>query len=328
MFIAIVGAGMAGLSAAEALTASGHKVRVFDKGRGPGGRMSTRRAETSIGQVRFDHGAPSFIAETPAFAAVIEAWIAKGVAAKWTPRHVEISETGQTKARTPSPKIVGVPGMNGIIRAMAEPHSVEWGRRVSGFSRMHELWTLMFEDGSTETGFDAVIIATPIEQARDLHEAAGLGAASGFAPHVKSKAVWALMLAFDRPVGVNWELSSFTSGPLGWLARNASKPERGEAETWVAHASDAWSLTNLERDKDDIATDLAAAAVRALGGVEPIYKAAHRWRYSQLEQASDVGSLWYEAQNIGFCGDWCLGPNIEDAWQSGRDISVMIGTSQ
>ena len=328
MLIAIVGAGMAGLSAAEALTDLGHKVRVFDKGRGPGGRMSTRRVETSIGQVRFDHGAPSFVAETPSFAAATEAWLAKGVAAKWTPRRVAISQTGQIETKTSSPKIVGVPGMNGIIRAMAAPHNVEWERRVNGFDREQDLWSLTFEDGSKETGFGAVIIATPIEQARDLNEAAGLGGASNFAPHVKSKAVWALMLAFDHPVGVDWESCTFASGPLGWLARNASKPERGEAETWVAHASDAWSLANLERDKDDVASDLAAAAVRVLVGAKPIYKAAHRWRYSQLEQSSDIGSLWYEAQSIGFCGDWCLGPNIEDAWQSGRDISVKIGISQ
>ncbi|MEL6486923.1 MAG: FAD-dependent oxidoreductase, partial [Pseudomonadota bacterium] len=35
--IAIIGAGMAGLACASALTAAGHKVQVFDKGRGPGG---------------------------------------------------------------------------------------------------------------------------------------------------------------------------------------------------------------------------------------------------------------------------------------------------
>ena len=37
MTIAIVGAGMAGLSAAETLSAQGRSVRLFDKGRGAGG---------------------------------------------------------------------------------------------------------------------------------------------------------------------------------------------------------------------------------------------------------------------------------------------------
>lgn len=43
MRIGIVGAGMAGLACAEKLEKCGHMVFVLDKGRGPGGRMSTDR---------------------------------------------------------------------------------------------------------------------------------------------------------------------------------------------------------------------------------------------------------------------------------------------
>ncbi|MEK9973306.1 MAG: FAD-dependent oxidoreductase [Deltaproteobacteria bacterium] len=41
--IAIVGAGISGLMAATYLAEKGKKSVLFDKGRGPGGRMSTRR---------------------------------------------------------------------------------------------------------------------------------------------------------------------------------------------------------------------------------------------------------------------------------------------
>ena len=54
MRIAIVGAGVAGLTGALALRDAGCEVVVFDKGRGPGGRTATRRA----GALSFDHGAP------------------------------------------------------------------------------------------------------------------------------------------------------------------------------------------------------------------------------------------------------------------------------
>ncbi|MEY2842360.1 MAG: hypothetical protein RI920_397, partial [Pseudomonadota bacterium] len=47
--IAIVGAGLAGLSCAQALVQAGHTVHVFDKSRGPSGRMSTRRADDPEG---------------------------------------------------------------------------------------------------------------------------------------------------------------------------------------------------------------------------------------------------------------------------------------
>ena len=49
----IVGAGVSGALVARRLTDAGWKVLVLDKGRGPGGRTSTRRTPEHA----FDHGA-------------------------------------------------------------------------------------------------------------------------------------------------------------------------------------------------------------------------------------------------------------------------------
>jgi predicted NAD/FAD-dependent oxidoreductase len=43
MRILVIGAGLAGLTAARRLQDRGHTVVVVDKGRAPGGRMATRR---------------------------------------------------------------------------------------------------------------------------------------------------------------------------------------------------------------------------------------------------------------------------------------------
>lgn len=83
MQIGIIGAGIAGLSCAEMLQAAGHAVRVFDKGRGAGGRMATRRVPTPSGDVTFDHGAQYFTTRNPAFAAAVTDWQASGVVAPW-----------------------------------------------------------------------------------------------------------------------------------------------------------------------------------------------------------------------------------------------------
>ena len=61
---AIIGAGMAGISAARTLVQAGHRVSVFEKSRGAGGRMATR--ETPFGN--FDHGAQYFTVRDPRFA--------------------------------------------------------------------------------------------------------------------------------------------------------------------------------------------------------------------------------------------------------------------
>ena len=50
--VAIIGAGLSGLVCARSLADDGLRVQVFDKARGPGGRLSTRRA----GDWHFDVG--------------------------------------------------------------------------------------------------------------------------------------------------------------------------------------------------------------------------------------------------------------------------------
>ena len=62
--VAIIGAGIAGLSCASALQQAGIRVRVFEKSRGVGGRMSTRRGEGW----ECDHGAQYFTVSDDLFA--------------------------------------------------------------------------------------------------------------------------------------------------------------------------------------------------------------------------------------------------------------------
>lgn len=69
----VVGAGLAGLVAAQRLAAAGIRVTVFDKGRGPGGRMATRRE----GDACWDHGAQFFTARDPRFAEMVARWTRK-----------------------------------------------------------------------------------------------------------------------------------------------------------------------------------------------------------------------------------------------------------
>ncbi|RYF72060.1 MAG: FAD-dependent oxidoreductase, partial [Cytophagaceae bacterium] len=57
----ILGAGLAGLTAARELTRQGHTILIFDKGRGVGGRLATRR----IADGRADHGAQYSSARSP-----------------------------------------------------------------------------------------------------------------------------------------------------------------------------------------------------------------------------------------------------------------------
>ncbi|MEP2103166.1 MAG: NAD(P)-binding protein [Parasphingorhabdus sp.] len=83
MKIAIIGSGLSGLACADQLRTAGHQLFLFDKARGPGGRMSTRRIESAAGDISFDHGAQYFTAHDPSFQIVVDGWGKLGVASRW-----------------------------------------------------------------------------------------------------------------------------------------------------------------------------------------------------------------------------------------------------
>ena len=83
MDVAIFGAGMAGLSAGAQPVSARHNVTMVEKGVGPGGRMATRRIQTTIVEARFDRGAPYFTARDAAFVAPVERWADAGHVARW-----------------------------------------------------------------------------------------------------------------------------------------------------------------------------------------------------------------------------------------------------
>ncbi len=304
MRVVIVGAGIAGLSCADRLAEAGHAVALFDKGRGPGGRMSTRRAEAGGRALAFDHGAQYFTARDPAFVAAVGEWEAAGVAARWP-------------AAGPD-AWVGTPGMNAPVRALAAARAVAWGRRIDRLERDGTGWRV---DGEP---FDAAVVAVPAEQAAPLllphHPAfAALAAAA------RSQPCWTAMAAFERPLAAPVELLR-DRGAIGWAARNSAKPERGGPEAWVVQASPAWSTEHLEDAAEAVTLALLRLLAAELGAPlpAPIHLSAHRWRFARSGGAGGPGTLWDPALRLGACGDWLFAPRVEAAWLSGRRLGDRI----
>lgn len=305
MHVAIIGAGMAGLACADFLKSGGHAVALFDKGRGAGGRMSTRRLATALGEVTIDHGAQYFTTRDPAFRRLVAGWSDLGLAAPWPPAGADAW--------------VGVPGMNAIVKQMAAAHQVTWGHRVTGMARKYRKWQLIGEGG--EIGpFDAVVLAIPAEQAAailSLHDFA----MARVALLARSQPCWTGMFVFDQPLrGLPPVVRN--AGAIAWAARNNAKPGRPEPEAWVVQASATWSSARFDETPDQISRQLLAALSGAAGSdiPQPVAAAAHRWRYA-LSAGTGDGALWNPDIRLGVCGDWLLGPRVECAWLSGRMLA-------
>ncbi|MEY3629741.1 MAG: hypothetical protein RLY91_1507, partial [Pseudomonadota bacterium] len=114
--IAVIGAGIAGLTCAARLKSLGHQVEVFEKGRGPAGRMSTKRGDDWTA----DHGAQYFTARDPLFIKQVEQWLAEGVAAAWD-HELKVFEAGTWKtSQSKDVRYVGIPGMNAPAKQLAK----------------------------------------------------------------------------------------------------------------------------------------------------------------------------------------------------------------
>ncbi|WP_150746227.1 NAD(P)/FAD-dependent oxidoreductase, partial [Pseudomonas fluorescens] len=162
--IAIIGTGIAGLSAAQALTEAGHVVQLFDKSRGSGGRMSSKRSEAGA----LDLGAQYFTARDRRFVTEVQRWQANGWVAEWTPQlytyhggQLNLSPDEQTRW-------VGTPRMSAITRGLLGDLEVQFACRITEVYRGEEHWHLQDAEGFTHGPFGHVVIATPAPQATAL----------------------------------------------------------------------------------------------------------------------------------------------------------------
>lgn len=311
MRIAIIGAGMAGAACGTALVAEGHRVTLFDKGRGAGGRMSTRRVSLDGREVGFDHGAQYFTARDPDFIAQVARWAEAGIVDRWPAAGEDVW--------------VGVPGMNAPVAAMTRALDVRWSARVEGFDRQSDGWRLLGSD--FEAGpFDAVLVAIPAEQAAPFLAPwdAGLAARAAAAP---TDPCWTVMAMFPARLDLPDTLSEF--GIVGWAARNSAKPGRAGPEAWVIQATPSWSRRHLEEPGSVVEEALLdALADRSTAPLPPAQGLwSHRWRYARANPAP-AGPNWSPATGLGVCGDWLIGPRIECAWRSGIDLARAVGPAR
>lgn len=309
--IGIVGAGMAGLACAESLAAMGYEVLLFDKARGPGGRMSTRRLPTPLGEVTFDHGAQYFTVRDPDFGARVDAWVRAGCVAAWP-----VAGPGS---------YVGVPGMNAPIRAMADLLEVHWASRVTALSSSGAGWLLSL-DSAAPVEVDGVVLALPAEQSDELLRTATF-AWPERVRHPPTAPCWTVMLAFDTAIDTPRDcLREPDDAILSWAARNNSKPGRPAVEAWVLQAGPRWSGQFLEASESFVVQALTEALAARLGVTlpAPIASSAHRWRYARSGSDGSV-ALWEADRRIGLCGDWLIGARVEAAWLSGTALARRIG---
>ncbi|MEM9702367.1 MAG: FAD-dependent oxidoreductase, partial [Planctomycetota bacterium] len=295
--VAVIGAGIAGLTAARTLQDAGWAVEVFDKGRGVGGRSSTRR-EGENGELTFDHGAQYFTVKDDRFRRYVDAWVEQGVVAKWAGR-IAALERGELTFKDSADRYVGVPCMSSLPRHLASELSVHSRRPVAAIERAGDRWRLRLADGEAADGFDTVLVTAPAPQTAALLD--GLTDLADSVRTARQQASWAALLAFESDLNPPFDgiflndqtLPDGSPNPLAWASRETSKPKRpGAPDRWVLHAAPDWSEEHVDREPTDVLPDMVDAFrslfKQATGKLipEPSFSVAHRWRYAQVAAAA------------------------------------------
>ncbi|MBN8531030.1 MAG: FAD-dependent oxidoreductase [Alphaproteobacteria bacterium] len=324
--IAIIGAGISGLSLARSLAPLA-EVTVFEKARGVGGRMSTRYADPFY----FDHGAQFFTARTPEFKVFLEPFIASGAVAPWEGKVVTLQAGKEEEKRLWfEPHYVACQNMNSLCKALAGGLRVVTNTEIAPLTARDSNGWRLCDGGDKELGvFDWVISTAPPAQTQRLFR----GHLSDNALHGSAvmQGCYALMLGFRRPWHKKWIAARLQESPLAWLSVNSTKPGRDAGITClVAHSSNGWADAHMDDDMAQ-AEAFLIKELRNVSGIDPHeadYCSLHRWKYAIAEKAAREVHLDPILQ-LASVGDWCGGQRIEDAWQASvRLLSALIKLTQ
>jgi photolyase PhrII len=344
--VAVVGAGIAGLACARTLLDHGVDVTVFDKGRTPGGRLTSHRSP----ELDADIGAPYFTARDPRFLRFVESWLDDGVVARWHGR-VRSLPHGDTRIveTPPTERFVGTPAMSALARHLGRDVAVRTSHRVDALEQRAGRFVLtgtVGEPGITlgprdeaSTAplalfgeFDVLLVCLPSDQAHPLVRpvSASLADAAqrtlcepclalGFVPEgdvLRELPFDGLFLGRDGDPG----------RVLSWLVRESSKPDRRETDTWVLHADAAWSREHLRSPREALEELLLGEVSRTLN-VPPFAATAttlRRWAFARAMSSSGSEPLFDDDAKLGVGGDWSVGGRVEGAFLSGVALAGRV----
>ena len=334
----VIGAGIAGLSAARELAAAGCRTVILEKSRGVGGRMATRR----VGAAVCDHGAQFFTVRTRAFGTTVAEASAAGAVGIWCdgfPRapalDAEPGAAGDGHARWR-----GAAAMTDLPKRLAAGLptslvSLRTGVRAASTGVDDDGVTVSLE-GTADTPPETLrargmILTAPVPQSLDLLAAGGaLGRLDGDAlaalRAIDYDPCFALLLVLDRdsllpaPGGMQFE-----SGPVSWVADNRLKGI-SPVPALTVHASGEWSRERFDADPAEVTRELEALAARWIGGATIVERSLQRWKFAQPRSIVPAPLVSPSAAPpVACCGDAFKGPRVEGAACSGQATGRWMG---
>jgi len=324
----IIGAGLAGLLAADRLQQHGWQVIVLEEARQVGGRLSTRQITLAGGQVAvFDAGAQFFTVRHPRFRELVADWLAAGVVVEWSRGFAAADGSYYNDGY---PRYRGAAGMITLADHLAGPLDVRLDSRVLAARREQGRWTVEI-DRKSALSAPALIMALPAAQALALltNKGSALPAAVESAlAELTHDPCLALLVALDGPSAVPAPGGMWPGDEtISWLADNQQKG----ISAWPAvtiHASPEFSREYFSADEVTIGNQLIAAAAPYLGSKVLSWR-LERWQFSIPRVVHPGSCLQVPGKPpLLFAGDAFAGPRVEGAALSGLAAADALLTQE
>ncbi len=305
--VTVVGGGISGLACARAVQDAGRSVRVLDRGRRVGGRLSSR----TIDGRAVDLGASYFVVgEAEGFAHVVADWEERELARPWTDTFQVIQPDGSQTPK-PGPMRWAAPlGLRSLALDLAEGLDVETEHVVESVGP--------FRVDGDEAG--EVVLAMPAPQAARL---------TGEAPGGEQEwePVIAVVLRWDER---RWDADlhgafAADDADVSFLADDGDRRGDG-APVLVVHTTAARARRHLD-DPDAAIAPVVAATKRLLRiDDDPVATRAHRWTFARPAEAT--GRPFFRSPGLSACGDaWGESAAVRTAWTSGDALGRALAAS-
>jgi len=315
MRVAIVGAGIAGLSSARALRKHGVEVVLFEAGDRVGGRVCTFARNGWIA----DMGLQTY---TPRRTSLQEALDFAGSEALEIPGDIYLQEDGRilpgSEERNREPRFTFLKGNHHLLEILAEGLEIRLSARVEAIVPGRK-------GGYTVAGepFDGVILTPPLPDAARLLETAGdkrnLGGAS-------YRSCISIALGYEKalaPRPYYALLSRNRMDPVLWISLEQFKCGGrcpSVSSLFVMQTGPSYSRSHFDRPDGDILR-LATGRIETLFGpdfAEPAWYHIVRWKRSQPERVVLFENANAAGGRLIVAGDGTLAGRAENAYETGR----------
>ena len=320
--IAVIGAGLAGITIASEINGK-FDVEVFEKSRGVGGRMSTRKETPFI----FDHGAQFFKIDTPDFENFLSELFSKKIIQPWKFKLAYFKGKYLSKIKLIKDRdkfFVGVPNMDSIIKHLSKNCNVILNKKISRIIRADDKWNLYDQNTKFFGSYDWVVLTLPAPQSKEL-----ITEKISFyhsIENINMQGCFSLMIGMSEPLNLGYDAALIENEDIAWFAINNSKPCRLDNHCLLINSSYEYAARNLNTSKTKVLKHLLNISSNFINYdlSKSIKIKIHQWKYVEAKYYPKENYFLDYKKKIAVCGDWFINCRVEGAFLSAKELSRKI----